>query len=141
MDDALATNVTANNESQLLGSVFRIDVQTRPDADLDRVEKVVDEELARFLKDGPTEKELDERKASIEAGKLAALQRLGTRADFMNQYEFYWGDPNGFQRDLDRYRNATRAAVLETAQTRHHAGRARPLQGPPRAAEARARPA
>jgi len=115
VDDALATSVTANNESQLLGSVFRIDVQTRPDADLDRVERVVDEELQRFLKDGPTEKELDERKASIEAGKLAALQRLGTRADYLNQYEFFWGDPNGFQRDLDRYRNATRAAVLETA--------------------------
>jgi len=79
------------------------------------VEKVVDEELQRFLKDGPTGKELDERKATIEAGKLAALQRLGTRADYMNQYEFFWGEPNGFQRDLDRYRNATPAAVLETA--------------------------
>ncbi len=90
-------------------------MQARPDADLDRVEKVVDEELARFLKEGPTEKELDERKATIEAGKLAALQRLETRADFMNQYEFFWGEPNGFQRDLDRYRNATKAAVLETA--------------------------
>ena len=115
VDDALATSVTANNASQLLGSVFRIDVQARPDADLDRVEKVVDEELARFLKEGPTEKELDERKATIEAGKLAALQRLETRADFMNQYEFFWGEPNSFQRDLDRYRNATKAAVLETA--------------------------
>jgi len=115
VDDALATSVTANNESQLLGSAFRIDVQTRPDADLDRVEKVVDEELARFLKEGPTEKELDERKATIEVGKLAALQRLETRADFMNQYEFFWGEPNSFQRDLDRYRNATKAAVLETA--------------------------
>ena len=66
-------------------------------------------------RNGPTAKELDERKATIEAGKLAALQRLGTRADFMNQYEFFWGEPNGFQRDLDRYRNATTAAVLETA--------------------------
>src|SRR5664280_204238 len=76
VDDALATSVTANNESQLLGSVFRIDVQARPDADLERVE---------------------------------------TRANFMNQYEFFWGEPNSFQRDLDRYRNATKAAVLETA--------------------------
>jgi zinc protease len=115
VDEALATSVTANNESQLLDSVFRIDVQTRPDTNLDRVEKIVDEELARFLKEGPTQKELDERKATIEAGKLASLQRLETRADFMNQYEFYWGDPNGFKRDLDRYRNATTAAVLETA--------------------------
>ncbi len=115
VDDALATSVTASNQSQLLGSVFRIDVQTRPGADLDRVEKVVDEELARFLKDGPTQHELDQRKATIEAGKLSALQRLQIRADFLNQYEFFWGEPNSFQRDLDRYRNATKAAVLETA--------------------------
>ncbi len=115
VDDALAASVIANNTSQLLGSIFRIDVQTRPDADLDRVERIVDEELTRFLRDGPTAKELDERKATIEAGKLAALQRLETRADNMNEYEFYWGEPNGFQRDLDRYRHATPAAVLETA--------------------------
>jgi zinc protease len=115
VDEALATSVTANNASELLDSVFRIDVQTRPDADLDRVERAVDEELARFLKEGPTQHELDERKATIEAGKLAALQRLETRADDLNEYEFFWGEPNGFQRDLDRYRNATSAAVLETA--------------------------
>ena len=115
VDEALAASVNASNNSQLLGSVFRIDVQTRPGADLDRVEKIVDEELARFLKDGPTAKELDERKATIEAGKLSALQRLETRADFLNEYEFFWGEPNSIQRDLDRYRHATRAAVLETA--------------------------
>ena len=115
VDEALAASVTANNSSQLLGSVFRIDVQTRPGVDLDRVEKVVDEELARFLKDGPTQLELDQRKATIEAGKLSSLQKLETRADFLNQYEFFWGDPNGFQRDLDRYRNSTTTGVHETA--------------------------
>ncbi|HEX7614356.1 MAG TPA: insulinase family protein, partial [Thermoanaerobaculia bacterium] len=115
VDEALAASVSANNSSELLDSTFRIDVQTRPDADLDRVEKIVDEELARFLKDGPSAKELDERKATIEAGKLSALQRLETRADFLNEYEFFWGAPNGFARDLDRYRNATPAAVLENA--------------------------
>jgi zinc protease len=115
VDEALAASVNASNASQLLDSVFRIDVQTRPGADLDRIEKVVDEELLRFLKDGPTQPELDQRKATIEAGKLSALQRLETRADFLNQYEFFWGAPNAFQRDLDRYRNATPAAVLETA--------------------------
>ena len=115
VDEALASSVNASNSSQYLDSVFRIDVQTRPDADLDRVEKIVDEELARFLKDGPTAKELDERKATIEAGKLLALQGLERRAEYLNQYEFFWGTPDGFKRDLDRYRNATPAAVLDTA--------------------------
>ncbi|MCM3875172.1 MAG: insulinase family protein, partial [Thermoanaerobaculia bacterium] len=53
IDDNLASSVSASNASQALGSYLRIDVQTRPDADLGRVERAVDEEIARFLKDGP----------------------------------------------------------------------------------------
>ena len=115
IDDKLAASVSAYNDSGLLGSLFRIDVQTRADADLDQVEKAVDEELARFLKDGPTADELDQRKAPIELGKLSALQQVERKADALNQYEFFWGEPNAFRRDLDRYRNATPAGVLENA--------------------------
>ena len=42
-------------------------------------------------------------------------QRLEARADLMNYYEDAWGEPNGFKRDLDRYRTATPASVLATA--------------------------
>jgi len=49
VDDALATSVTANNASELLDSVFRIDVQTRPDADLDRVNRRI---VNRLVGDG-----------------------------------------------------------------------------------------
>ncbi|MBK8597526.1 MAG: insulinase family protein [Holophagales bacterium] len=115
IDDKLAASVTAENDSNLLGSIFRIDVQVRADADLDKVEKAVDEELARFLKDGPTAEELEQRKAPVELAKVASLQRLERRADALNAYEFYWGEPNSFRRDLDRYRNATPATVLSNA--------------------------
>lgn len=111
----LANSVSANNDSGYLGSVFRIDVQTRPDADLDRVEQIVDEELARFLKTGPSAAELNQHKAQIELSKLSALQSLSSKALAMNQYEFFWSEPNSFRRDLDRYRNATPAAVLADA--------------------------
>ena len=59
--------------------------------------------------------ELAQRRETTELAKLSALQRLETRADFMNFYEDAWGDPNGFKRDLDRYRDATPEAVLATA--------------------------
>lgn len=115
IDDKLASSVSASNNSQALGSYLRIDVQARPDADLGRVEKTVDEELARFLKDGPNPGELAQRKATTELAKLSALQRLEARADALNFYEDVWGEPNSFARDLDRYRNATPASVLATA--------------------------
>ena len=115
IDDKIASSVSASNNSQALGSYLRIDVQARADADLGRVEKTVDEEIARFLKDGPNPGELAQRKETTELSKLAALQRLETRADLLNFYEDAWGDPNGFKRDLDRYRSATPASVLATA--------------------------
>ncbi len=115
IDDKLASSVSASNNSQALGSYLRIDVQARADADLGRVEKAVDEEIARFVKDGPNPGELAQRRETTELAKLSALQSLGTRADLMNFYEDAWGDPNGFKRDLDRYRSATPASVLATA--------------------------
>ncbi len=115
IDDKLASSVSASNASQALGSILRIDVQARPGTDLDRIEKIVDEEIARFLKDGPNPGELAQRKATTELAKLSALQRLEARADALNFYEDVWGEPNSFTRDLDRYRNATPASTLATA--------------------------
>ena len=115
IDDKLAASVSASNASATLGSVLRIDVQGRPDADLGRIEKAVDEEIARLLAEGVKPGELSQRKETTELAKLSALQRLETRADLLNFYEDGWGEPNGFKRDLDRYRNATPAAVLATA--------------------------
>ena len=115
IDDQLASSVTANNASEALGSVLRIDVQARPEADLARIERTVDEEVARLLRDGPGPGELAQRKATTELSKLTSLQRLEARADALNFYEDAWGEPNSFTRDLDRYRNATPASVLATA--------------------------
>jgi predicted Zn-dependent peptidase len=111
MDEKIATDVAAYQNSAKLQSVFRIDVTTPPGADLDKVEKIVDEEVGRLLSDGVTPAELEQRKATVELGMLSRLQSIGAKADNLNQYEFYFGTPDGFKRDLDRYRNATPEAV------------------------------
>ncbi len=114
-DDKIASEVSAYQASNMLQSLFYIDVITNPDADLDKVERTVDEEVARLLKDGIKPDELEQRKATVELGKLAALQTASAKADQLNQYEYYWGEPNSFKRDLDRYRNATPAGVRDWA--------------------------
>lgn len=113
--DQLAVDVSAAQSSYPFGSVFRIDVQVKPDVDLDKIESIVDEEIAKLTRDGVTAAELDGQKAPIELATLAALQDLGHKADKLNEYEYYWGEPNSFKRDLDRYRNATPDAVRNWA--------------------------
>jgi predicted Zn-dependent peptidase len=116
-DEKLCTSVSASQSSEQLGSLFRIDVTPNDGADLDQVEKIVDEEIARFLESGPTPAELERQKASFELGKLTRLQSVEAKADELNEYEYYWGEPNSFKRDLDRYRNATPEKVRDWART------------------------
>ncbi len=115
IEEKLANEVDANQQGFPLGSVFQVSVLAKPEADLGRVEKIMDEELARFLKDGPTAEELDRHKAAVELSALSSLQSIERKADKLNEYEYYWGDPDGFKRDLDRFRTATPATVREWA--------------------------
>lgn len=115
--DELALDVTAFQESMLLGSLFRIRATARPGVDLEAVEKAIDEEIGRFVAEGPTAAELEKQKAQIEYAAVSQLQRLLRKADRLNMYQFFFGEPDSFKRDLDRYRNATRADVQRWARS------------------------
>jgi zinc protease len=112
-DDKIAVDVSASQDSSGLGSLFEIDVTAKPDVNLDQVKAAVDEELAKLLDKGPTPAELEERKNAVEMGKLSQLQSLLSVADKLNEYEYQYGEPNSFQRDLDRYRKAAPADVRD----------------------------
>lgn len=114
-EDKLATEVSAGQQSQLLGSLFRVEVTARQGVSLDKIEQIVDEVLAQFLKNGPTTAELERDKAKFEYANMTQLQSLLAKADKLNAYEAGYGEPNSFKRDLDRYRNATVASVKDWA--------------------------
>lgn len=120
--DKLAAEVSASQDSSALSSIFRVTVMALPGADLAKVEKAIEEELARFIADGPTAAEIEQRRTQIEVNKLTRLQSIEARADALNEYLYYFGekDPafnpaDGLKRDLDRYRNATPASVKSWA--------------------------
>jgi predicted Zn-dependent peptidase len=107
LKDQTAVEVSVGPYPGQLQSLLLVDVITKPGADLAAVEKAVDEEIARFVQSGPTPDELKERQASVELANVLALQSLQRRADVLNEYQYYFNDPNSLQRDLDRYRKAT----------------------------------
>ncbi len=110
-DDKTCVDVTAHQDAAGLGSLFVIDVMVKPGSDLDAVEKAVDEEVARLGGQPIEAAELEQRMATIELAKLSQLQSVEAVADKLNEYEYTWGEPNSFKRDLDRYRGATAAKV------------------------------
>lgn len=114
-DDKIAAEVSADQDSSLLGSLFRIDVLVNPGVEIENVEKAIDEEVERFSKEGPTEKELEKHKVSYELALLTGLQSVAAKADQLNEYEYIWGEPNSFKRDLSRFRNASPESVQKWA--------------------------
>ncbi|MBC7834450.1 MAG: insulinase family protein [Phycisphaerales bacterium] len=114
-DDQSAVSVSAYQDSSELGSLMRITVMANPGADLDAIEKAVDEELVRLLETWVTQEELDRARAPIELGMLSQLQSAEAKADLLNGYEYAFGDPDGFERDLGRYRGATVETVRDSA--------------------------
>lgn len=103
----LCPSVAAWQSSSELGSLFHVMATCRPDADLDQVEAIIDEEIAKVQSDGPTDAEIERVRSRIEHDTLTNLEDLLERADRLNTYQHYFGDPGSLQRDLGRYAEAT----------------------------------
>lgn len=79
---------------------------------------IVDAELAVLAADGPTEDEVARVRAQAEAAFVLRLQHLGGfggRADQLNAYQTYLGDPSAFGADLERYLRASRESIASAA--------------------------
>jgi zinc protease len=107
----IATSVRAYQDGKRLDGDFSIETTARPGRGLDTLRAVVDAELARLAKDGPTARELDEAKNAIEASFLRGIQQVGDKSDRLNAYYYQTGNPDSFQADLDRYKAVSAADV------------------------------
>ncbi len=114
----LAQDAFAYQSSQMLGSLFHVGVTAKPGVTLDQIQQAVDEELSRFAANGPTDAEIDRARNSHLADFYKSVDHLQTRADILNHYEQMLGDPDGVDRDLNRYEAAGRESVrAELART------------------------
>lgn len=116
-DRQLCSDVTSFQFSRQLTGNFVIWATPRPGASLAQVEQIVTDEIARLAKDGPTPAELNRAKTKWESQFVTGLERIGGfggKADRLNQYNTFLGDPDKFAADFARYRNATAEGVRDT---------------------------
>ena len=119
-DKPVATQVSSFNISAEIGSVFVVQATARPGSSLAEIEKTVTAEIARLAKEGPTAAELERSKTKQEAEFISGLERIGGfggKADVLNQYNAFLGDPNKIEADLTRYRSLTTADVQQAVAT------------------------
>ena len=115
-DKQLASDVVSFQWSRQLAGTFIIWATARPGASLQQIEQIVTDEIARLAQTGPTAAELNRAKTKWEFGFVTGLERIGGfggKADRLNQYNTFLGDPNKFEADFARYRNATPESVRD----------------------------
>ena len=117
-DDQTATDVRAYVDLREIGSLFVIEATARPGTDLARVERAVDQELARLLATGPTPAEVRRVKTQYRAGFIRGVERIGGfggKSDVLALGEVFAGRPDFYKVRLDRVEKATAAQLLSSA--------------------------
>jgi predicted Zn-dependent peptidase len=114
-DKQLAQTVRANQGGSQFSGTFDITVSLRGGADIAQVQQIVLDEVAKLTKEPPTAKEMARLVASQEARAIRQLESLNARANTLQAYNHYLGDPDKISWDLDRYRKANAETIRATA--------------------------
>ncbi len=123
LETRLAQEVDASQQSAELGSVFQIETLAAPGADLEEIKREILEVLDELVRSGPTEEELARARTRMEARFLRRMESLLARAEAIQTYRRFFGEADGFQRDLERWTTATAAGVRSVARAVFGPGR------------------
>ncbi|MGI9200991.1 MAG: M16 family metallopeptidase, partial [Woeseiaceae bacterium] len=123
--DQIATDVDATPIFFEIAGFLGVEARAYPGGDLAAVEAAVDEELARFLKDGPTEEEVKRVVTQHRATLMRGLEKIGGfggKAQLLARNATYTGDPAFYKTSLRRMEEATPEAIRDAARRWHSAG-------------------
>jgi zinc protease len=116
--DQIATSVSVGIGPFEIGSQFQIVVTLKPGGDLRAVEKVLDEELATFLRSGPTAAELERVRTSAYAGFVRGIERIdgaGGKSYTLAQSQVFGGSPDFYKQQLRWAQEATPKDIQNAA--------------------------
>ena len=97
---------------------FRIQVTPKPGETPARMAELVNEELNKMIQAGVTEREVQRAKNGLRSqylDNIAAVGGFSGKADLLNYYNFYVGNPDYIQQDIARYEAVTTADVQRVA--------------------------
>ncbi|HEX5634875.1 MAG TPA: pitrilysin family protein, partial [Gemmatimonadales bacterium] len=103
-EEELASSMTAYQDGRRLAGQFEVITTARPGKTLGELQARVDQIIATLGREGPTARELEQAKNSIESRFLRRMEMVIAKADMLNQYQYAIGTPDGFQKDIDRIR-------------------------------------
>ncbi|MBJ6760770.1 insulinase family protein [Myxococcaceae bacterium JPH2] len=118
LEKQLAQSVDATQQSLGAQSVFSIDVVARPGVSTDAIKNEVDAILEEVRKDSVTPEEIQRVRTRFDTRMLSGLQAVGGsggKADVLQNYNHFIGEPNYVAQDLARYQDVTPEKVKQFA--------------------------
>ena len=116
--DQIATGVGAYVDGSEIGSQFVINATAQPGQDLTAVEAALDEELTRFMAEGPTVAELRRVITQSKAAFIRGIERIGGfggKSDILASGEIYGGTPDAYKKEFQDKDAATPDDVRDAA--------------------------
>jgi predicted Zn-dependent peptidase len=110
--DKLVDDVSVGITPFELVSQFVLEADVKQGVDPARVEAVIAEEWAKFLKEGPTTEELAQTQAQTYAQTVRSLERASGKAVRLAEGQVYLGNPDAWKQALAWNQQATPAEVL-----------------------------
>jgi zinc protease len=112
----VAQDVAAFQNSGRLDGSFQLFVTPKPGQTPTRMAQLINEELAKLVTQGITERELTRAQNVIRAQFLDRLAQVLGKADQLNFYNYFVGTPDYLEQDAARYEQVTQEDVKRVAE-------------------------
>ena len=112
-----AQSVSAFQDGSRLDGKFQIDVTPKPGQKVADIDKVVESEIANIINAGVSQRELQRAQNVYKASFLNRLASVLGKAEVLNSYNYFIGNPDYVQQDAARYDRVTAADIQRVAKT------------------------
>ncbi|MPZ48294.1 MAG: insulinase family protein [Dehalococcoidia bacterium] len=129
----IARDVGASYAPMEIAGEMRLDATVVPGGSVDEVERALFAEVERMQREPATEEEIQRAVNRLEAHYVRQLESVGGfggRADLLNFFNVFTGDPGRLNTDFDRYLSVTAEDVMRVANQYLGSGRVRLVVSP-----------
>ena len=116
-DLQIAQAVSAFQDGSRLDGKFQIDVTPKPGQSVADIDRIVREEIGKVISNGVTPRELQRAKNVYKSSFLNRLASVLGKAEVLNSYNYFVGNPDFVQQDAARYERVSAADVQRVART------------------------
>jgi zinc protease len=112
----IAQDITAYQFSGKFGGFFAIIATAKPGVSLDILKTEIFNEIEKLKTGGVSEKELQKSKNGIKSNFIYSMQNIDSIADQINSYNFFLGEPNSFNYDLNRFEEINNEKIKQVTE-------------------------